>query len=55
MMGQWNLELDIDVKNANEFRALMIKLKELFSEVIQNYESLLIFEEHKYNFFPVKV
>ncbi len=53
MMGKWNFELDIDVKNADEFHKVMMKLKNNFSKNIQDYESLLIFKEHKYNFFPM--
>lgn len=54
MMGTWNFELDIDVRNANEFHNIMMRLKNNFSKNIQNYESLLIFKEHKYDFFPLK-
>ena len=52
MMGNWNFELDIDVRDANEFHEIMMKLKNNFPDNIQGYESLLIFKEHKYNFFP---
>ena len=52
MMGTWNFELDIDVRNALEFHNIMIRLKNNFSRNIRSYESLLIFKEHKYNFFP---
>ena len=34
MMGEWNLELDIDVKTPEEFHDTLMKLKDNFSKVI---------------------
>lgn len=52
MMGNWNFELDIDVKNATEFHEIIMDLKNNFPRNILSYEALLIFKEHKYNLFP---
>jgi len=52
MMETWNYELDMDVRNTTEFHNIMMGLKNKFSKNIQSYESLVLFKEHKYNFFP---
>jgi DNA-binding Lrp family transcriptional regulator len=49
--GQYNLMLDIHVKSAQEFREVLFELKEKYSDVIKTYESLLIFEEYKIDYF----
>ncbi|NQV09371.1 Lrp/AsnC family transcriptional regulator [Candidatus Woesearchaeota archaeon] len=54
MMGDWNYELDIEVKNIYEFHGIMLKIRNRFPTNIQSYDSLMILEEHKLNFFPMK-
>jgi len=54
MMGVWDLELDVDVKNSGEFHKIIMGLKNKFSDLIDDYESLLVFKEYKYDFFPMK-
>lgn len=53
MMGEWNIELDIDVRDSFEFHKLVMRIKDKFSHVIQCYDSLQIFKEHKFHFFPM--
>lgn len=53
MMGDWNFELDIEVKNIYEFHDIMMLIKNTFPKNIQSYDTLLILKEHKLNFFPL--
>ena len=50
--GEWDIELDIEVKNVNEFRKIMMDLTSKFSDIIKDYSSLLIYKIYKYNLFP---
>lgn len=54
MMGSWNYELDIEVKDIYEFHELMLRLRNKFPTNIKSYDSLMILKEHKLNFFPMK-
>jgi len=51
-IGIYNLLLDIYVKNTKEFRDVLLELKDKFSDVIKLYESIVIFDEYKINYFP---
>jgi Lrp/AsnC family transcriptional regulator for asnA, asnC and gidA len=53
MMGEWNVELDIDVRNSFEFHKLVMSIKDEFPHMIQDYDSLQIFKEYKFHFFPM--
>lgn len=55
MMGSWNYELDIDVENITQLNAIMAELKNNFGDEITSYDTLQIFKQYKYNFFPVNV
>jgi DNA-binding Lrp family transcriptional regulator len=54
-LGNWNFELDVEIGSYEEFHYLMLEMRNRFSDVLRNYESLLIFEEQKYNYFPMGV
>lgn len=51
-MGNWNFELDIEVQNIDQFRRIMMELTEKFSEIIRDYDALIIMRIHKYNLYP---
>lgn len=51
-IGLYNLMLDIHVKSVAEFRELLMELKEKFSDIIKLYESMVIFDEQKIDYFP---
>jgi|APSaa5957512622_1039677.scaffolds.fasta_scaffold06969_4 DNA-binding Lrp family transcriptional regulator len=51
-IGTYNLMLDIHIKTVKEFKEILLELKEKFSDVIKLYESIMIFEEYKINYFP---
>ncbi len=52
-LGLYNAMLDVHVKNIEEFKEVLLELKENFSDIIKIYESMVIFDEYKINYFPV--
>lgn len=52
-IGLYNLMLDIHVKNTEEFKEVLLELKDKFSDIIKLYESFVIFDEYKIDYFPV--
>ena len=54
MMGEWNYELDLEVRNIYDVHEIMMRVRNKFVKNIQGYDSLMILEEHKLNFFPMK-
>lgn len=52
-LGDWNIELDVEIEDYNAFRKLMLELRTNFSRLIKNYDSLLVFYEHTYTYFPM--
>jgi len=51
-VGSYNLMLDIQVNTIEEFKEVLLELKSRFSDIIRLYESVIIFEEYKINYFP---
>ena len=51
-IGAYNLMLDIHVKSTEEFKGVLLDLKEKYSDVIKIYESIIIFNEYKISYFP---
>lgn len=52
-MGDWNIELDVEIEDYNAFRKLMLELRTNFSNLIKSYDSLLVFYEHTYTYYPM--
>lgn len=50
--GEWDMELDIEVKNVKEFRKIMMDLTSKFFDIIKDYSFLEIYKIYKYNLFP---
>lgn len=53
--GPWQLELDIEVENINQFRSLIREFLNKFSDIVSDYSPLNIFEEYKFRFFEKEV
>ncbi|MDO8555579.1 MAG: Lrp/AsnC family transcriptional regulator [Nanoarchaeota archaeon] len=51
-LGPWDFEIDLEVKNIEDFRGIMMSLKSKFQDIIKDYSALLIYQVHKYNFCP---
>src|SRR3989338_6506414 len=45
-LGRWDLELEMEVRNFEEFHAIMNDLKKRFKEQIRNYEAIFITKEY---------
>ncbi len=50
--GQWNLEFDIHVKSSPEFSKILTDIREEYSDIINDFESNLIFYDYKYTHLP---
>ena len=51
-LGAYNFMMDTHVKNTEEFKEVLLELKEKYSDVIKLYESIIIFDEYKIDYFP---
>ncbi|MFZ5954896.1 MAG: Lrp/AsnC family transcriptional regulator [Nanoarchaeota archaeon] len=51
-IGYYDLSIEMEVKDVDEFRKILDEIKEKFSNFIKKHESLLIFEEGILNYFP---
>lgn len=51
-IGSWDMELEFEVRDIKEFNNAMMELRNKFQDIIRNYEPLLIFREHKINYYP---
>jgi Lrp/AsnC family transcriptional regulator len=51
-LGSWNYEVEVDVKDSIEYQQFLIDFRGKFGSFIQNIESLSIFKEHKWTFWP---
>lgn len=54
-LGRWDLEINMDVDDANQFRTIMMEIKSQFSEIIKEYNTLQISHVHKFNFYPFSI
>lgn len=53
-IGSYDLSIEIEVKDVEEFRLILGEIKDKFSGLIKKHESLLIFEERMLNYVPGK-
>ena len=51
-LGPWEFEIDMEVKNMEQFREIMMEIKTKFKDIIKDYSALNIYKVHKYNFCP---
>lgn len=51
--GEWDLEIEAEVKDEEEIRGIMRRFVNEFSEFIDDYELVHVYREHKMNYFPV--
>jgi len=54
-IGNYNLMLDLHVSNAEEFKEVLLDIKDEFSDLIKTYESMTIFEEYKIDYIPSQI
>lgn len=51
-LGNWDLDFEVEVNDVQKLREILVLLTNEFSDIIQKYDSLLIYEFQQYNFFP---
>ncbi len=54
-IGYFDLEVNLEVKNASEFREIILEFKEKFSDVITNYNVLQMYRVNKFHFYPMAI
>jgi len=52
LLGNWDLELDFEVKDNREMRQIIKKIKEEVGPYIQNEDLLFVYQIDKLNFYP---
>jgi len=52
-LGRRDLEINMDVDNANQFRNIMMEIKSQFSDIVKEYNTLQISKVEKFNFYPL--
>jgi len=46
IIGSWDMEIDMDARSAADFHGMMRDLRNEFSDIIRNYESVIIIEDY---------
>ncbi|MBI2129358.1 Lrp/AsnC family transcriptional regulator [Candidatus Woesearchaeota archaeon] len=52
VIGSWDLELDFEVTNVQEMRAILKEIKETSGEYMRDYNSLFVYQTDKLNYYP---
>lgn len=52
LLGSWDVELEFEVRNEEELHKILLDIRNEFSDIIRDYDTLLIYKEHKLNYFP---
>ncbi|MBN2101687.1 MAG: AsnC family transcriptional regulator [Candidatus Aenigmarchaeota archaeon] len=52
-IGNFDIEANIEVKNAAQFREIILEFKEKFSDIITNYNVLQMYRINKFHFYPM--
>ncbi|MGV8152260.1 MAG: Lrp/AsnC family transcriptional regulator [Candidatus Nanoarchaeia archaeon] len=52
LIGYYDLSIEMEVRDVNEFRIILDNIKKNFSEIINKHESVVIFEESTLNYMP---
>jgi len=52
LLGNWDIELEFEVEDEEHLHEILLEVRNEFSEVIRDYDTLLINKEHKLNYFP---
>lgn len=51
-LGNYDIGIDLEVKNTKELREILKQIKNKFSKDIESYTSILIYQEHKLSYYP---
>lgn len=51
-IGSWDIELDFEIENFNEFHNIILEIRDKFSGIIKNYDFAVIMNEDKLDYYP---
>ena len=51
-IGSWDIELDFEIENFNEFHKIMSEIRNQFTEIIKNYDFIVVMNEDKLDYYP---
>jgi len=51
-IGEWDMEIEIETPGQIEYRRVEMEVRQRFSSVIQQIESVPVYKTHKINYFP---
>ena len=52
LVGSWDVELEFEIKDDEQLHDILLEIRNNFSEIIRDYDTLLIHQEHKLNYYP---
>lgn len=52
LVGSWDVELEFEVKDDEQLHEILLEIRNKFSDIIRDYDTLLIHQEHKLNYYP---
>ncbi len=52
LVGSWDVELEFEVQDDEQLHEILLEIRNKFSEIIRDYDTLLIHQEHKLNYYP---
>jgi Lrp/AsnC family transcriptional regulator, leucine-responsive regulatory protein len=51
-IGSWDVELDFEIENFNEFHKIMLDIRDKFPDIIKHYDFAIIMNEDKLDYYP---
>ena len=51
-IGSWDIELDFEIQDFNTFHAIMLDIRDKFSEIIKSYDFVVAMNEDKLDYYP---
>jgi DNA-binding Lrp family transcriptional regulator len=52
LVGSWDAELEFEVKDDEQMHEILLEIRNKFSEIIRDYDTILIHQEHKLDYCP---
>lgn len=52
LVGSWDVELEFEVKDDEQLHEILLEIRNKFSDIIRDYDTLLIHQEHKLDYYP---
>ncbi|PIN86653.1 hypothetical protein COV19_04025 [Candidatus Woesearchaeota archaeon CG10_big_fil_rev_8_21_14_0_10_44_13] len=52
LVGPWDMELEVEVENREKLQQIVMELRNIFPEIIKEIETMPIYHDYRYNYFP---